>query len=286
MSAEDYEIVRTEQGALALRCMRTGEVMHPGAGALAEAQQLYVEPAQLARRLAQPVPEPLVLLDVGLGAGTNAALALRAALRCPGPRRALHVVSFDCTLDAFAVAQRSASPHAFGYAGELLEMARDALQLGKAAVEGASWELCVGDARETLPRLVDGSADVVFWDPFSPRVDPSLWSVTLFAHLQKKLRAGASVHTYSAATTTRAALLLAGFFVGRGPSSTSKQKRTTLASTSFADLADPLTSAWLDGLRHSPSALPADARPEAMTQLAEHPQWRLARLGRDRSPHA
>ena len=60
------------------------EVMHPVIGPLVEADALYVVPSRLAARLAQTSEAdptaPLVLLDVGLGAGSNAVAAWRVSV--------------------------------------------------------------------------------------------------------------------------------------------------------------------------------------------------------------
>ena len=46
-----HEIVRTRGGALAMRSLADGEVMHPGVGPLVEAEQLYVRQSRLRERL-------------------------------------------------------------------------------------------------------------------------------------------------------------------------------------------------------------------------------------------
>ncbi len=63
--------------------------MHPVVGPLVEAERLYVGPSRLRERLVDGAKDPLVLLDVGLGAGSNAIAAWRAVgvaagVRAPG----------------------------------------------------------------------------------------------------------------------------------------------------------------------------------------------------------
>ena len=89
-----HEVVTTPSGALAMRCRETGETMHPGVGPIVEAEALYVQQSRLAARLAAQSP-PLVLFDIGLGAGSNA-LAARAIAEAAAPGSApLHIVSFE-----------------------------------------------------------------------------------------------------------------------------------------------------------------------------------------------
>jgi queuine tRNA-ribosyltransferase len=212
------------------------------------------------------VSEPLVLLDVGLGAGSNAAFALQAAYAGPAPRRALHVISFDVSLAAFDLALGS-EPEAFGFVGESMRAAHDLRAHGVHQSERVHWTLQLGDLRRTLPLLPPHSADVVFWDPFSPRLSPELWSFHIFSALHRVCRGSATLHTYSAATATRSALLLAGFAVGKGPCVSEKQRRSTQAALRACDLGEPLDASWLRTLRTSTRALPGDAPHDAFDRL-------------------
>src|SRR5688572_7671274 len=45
-----HALVATDGGALAVRCLETDEVMHPGVGPLVEAELLYVRQSRLAER--------------------------------------------------------------------------------------------------------------------------------------------------------------------------------------------------------------------------------------------
>src|SRR5262245_7686328 len=94
----DFELVTLRNGARAVRHLGHGEVMHPSVGPWQEALRLYVEQPRLAERLRQPGP-PLVILDVGLGAATNAVAALtRARELGPERHRALEVISLEVDL--------------------------------------------------------------------------------------------------------------------------------------------------------------------------------------------
>jgi queuine tRNA-ribosyltransferase len=256
MSEPRFEIISTESGAPALRDLLSGEVMHPGRGPLEEAQAIYVAPARLPQRLVEPNPEPLVLLDLGLGAGSNALCALRAAQQLPAGARRLEIISLDLDSAALRHALESEQRAAFGMTDELEQAARSLLARQRYESARASWRLVLGDALAELARLSVDSLDVVFWDPYSPRTNPELWSERAFAAARGLCRAGATLHTYGAATATRSALLLAGFFVGFGPalgskragpraSSAQKQRHATMAATRLEDLARPLDRAWL-----------------------------------------
>ena len=272
-----YEVVRTRAGHLAMRCRQTGEIMHPGVGPLAEAEALYVQQSRLGERLAEATPAPLVLFDVGLGAGSNAVAARSAAQRAPSPDARLEIVSFENDLGALALALEHGP--AFGLTGEHAEAAGALLSRGNHDGQRVAWRLEHGDLLARLEELQAGTtrADVMFWDPFSRRANPTLWTVRAFATARSLARPGCMLFTYSASTATRVALLLAGWAVGAGDATGSKAE-TTAAAVNLADLARPLQPGWLTRLSrpHGDVPLPPDAPPDFAAAIAGLPQFALA----------
>jgi queuine tRNA-ribosyltransferase len=257
------EVVRTRAGALAVRDAESGELMHPGVGPLAEAEALYVRQAGLTLRL----DRPLVLFDVGLGAGSNA-LAARAASegRVEGAR--LEIVSFERDLSAFRLALAEGAP--FGFEGEAGEAGRALLAHGHHQGERTTWRLVLGELPDTLAG--QPLADVVFWDPFSARANPTLWTVAAFRAMRAAAGPTCTLYTYSASTATRAALLLAGWAVGTGEG-TGNKRETTAAAVRVEDLARPLTARWLTRLELPDAPWPADAPADARARVAAAPQF-------------
>jgi tRNA U34 5-methylaminomethyl-2-thiouridine-forming methyltransferase MnmC len=271
------EVVLTRSGARAMLDHASGEVMHPIGGPLAEAARLYVGPSQLEQRLREATSEPLVLLDVGLGAGTLAAAALRVRLGLPAGMRRLEVVSFERNLSALRLALRPEHESAFGWDGPAGEAARALASTGCHDSPTVGWTLRHGDILEQLAREPAASADLAFWDPFSPEANPELWTLAAFRALRRVCRNRASVHTYSGATRVRSALLLAGFAVGIGDK-IADGKYATIAALSGAGLApsvlaQPLDRRWLERLSRSSAPFPSDAPPTAFEQVRGLPQF-------------
>jgi queuine tRNA-ribosyltransferase len=266
--APRFEIVITSQGAPAVRDHEVGEVMHPVVGAAVESERLYVAQSRLRERLAEP-GAPLVLLDVGLGAGANALAALRAG--CAAGARGLEIVSLDRETAALALAASAEGAARLGLSPEEVEACRAILAGGRFERGAVRWRLVRGDLLDTLPAL-DAAAEVVFWDPFSPRADPAPWSLSAFSAARARCAPGATLFTYSTATATRTALLLAGFAVGRGDPSGPKEE-TTAAATDAALLARPLDARWLERVARSSAPFPGDAPPDALSRLRALPQF-------------
>ncbi len=76
--------------------------------------------------------------------------------------------------------------------------------------------LIMGDARETIKTL-DEKFDVVFFDPFSPKNCPELWTKEVFDSVYKVMKKGGKLATYSCARVVRDNLKAAGFKVTDTP---------------------------------------------------------------------
>lgn len=278
----DCEVIVTKTGTHAVRDRVTGEVMHP-MGPATEAQNVYLGPSRLEARLreGQESDPPLVLFDVGLGAASNAIAAWKMSESLPPSARTLRIVSFEHDLGALALALDETHRVAFGLsAPETLVAARALLERGHVETARTRWTLRFGDFATQLAQA-DALADVVFWDMFSAGVNPGLWTEATFRALFDRCTEGATVHTYSAATSARSALLLAGFAVGVG-GPTGERAQTTIAAVNVRALERPLDARWLERLARSSAPFPADVAGDAAAQLdarariAAHPQFRAA----------
>jgi queuine tRNA-ribosyltransferase len=270
--ALDCEVVVTRGGARAMLDRKTGEVMHPGVGPVTEARELYVRASRLFERLVEPAQGPLVLLDVGLGAGSNAAAAVSAWESLGRGARPLELVSFDRSLSALKLALHDENAASFGFSQRAREAALT-IMTGSYSHGGLSWRLRLGELPTTFREEPSSRVELVFWDPFSPRQNPELWSVRAFRELHRLCARSVTVHTYSSATATRSALLLAGFFVGLGDRAGDKQANTTVAALELERLARPLDARWLERLGRSSAPFPSDAPNDALARIAAHPQF-------------
>jgi queuine tRNA-ribosyltransferase len=260
----DCEVVVTRSGAEAIRDKITGQLMHPVVGPGVESERLYVGPSRLRDRVRE---RRIVVLDVGLGAASNAIAAWRVAA---GGGHGIDLVSFDRSTAALALALDHAS--AFGLVGEAGDAARTILARGAHEAPHARWRFVLGDVTTTLDAEAALDADVVYWDPFSPRVNAELWTMRAFAALRRHCADGATVHTYSGATSTRSALALAGFAIGEGVA-LDDGRTTTVAATRPDDLARPFDRRWLDRVARSSAPFPPDAPPDALERIRGLPQF-------------
>lgn len=282
MSDESLEVVMLPSGVRAMRDHRCGQTMHCGTGPGVEPVEVYVVPSRLEARLEEAAhdgSDELSLFDIGLGAASNALAALRVSEARERRAPVLSITSFDNETGPLELALGDEHRAAFGFDdAPLAELARALLDTGEARTERSTWQLREGDLLEQLGREADASADIVFWDMYSPRVSAHLWTVDAFRLLHSKCRDGATVHTYAASTSVRCAMLLAGFHVGRGVA-TGDRGETTIAAMRLDDLSTPLGADWLGRLERSSAPFPPGmeaserARAELLATIAARPQF-------------
>jgi queuine tRNA-ribosyltransferase len=182
------------------------------------------------------------------------------------------LVSFERDLGALELALDHHHPSDFALDGENGEAARALLAHGRHETERTCWRLHHGDLREALARETC-LADIVFWDPFSPKANPDLWTIAAFATVRRVANARATLFTYSASTAVRSALLLADWAVGVGDS-IGEKAATTAAAVAVADLAHPLDRKWPSRLSRPDAPLPSDAPTDIAARISALPQFR------------
>lgn len=276
-NASTHELFVNENGTTTLLDKTCGETMHSKIGPKAEALELYITQSKLSQRLnASPTTKPLVLFDVGLGAGTNALAALQLAKALP-QARTLHVVSFETQISGFALALQNRAQFPFfegleSAAAELLEKKSWHSPDGK-----LQWTLHEASFLEAVKNCAQ--PEVVFFDFYSPKVNPELWGIHTFQKILALKKSGEPIdlYTYCASTRVRVAMLLAGFYVGYGQATQAKRD-TTCASTQKSALTKLLDAKWLTQVSNSHLPFPADwetlqEKDALMQAFQKHPQF-------------
>jgi hypothetical protein len=265
----DFERVVLRSGESSIRELRSGEIMHPGLGPRREAELLYVEQTRLAARLADAKPGPVRVLDVGLGAATNALAVLACSQRAAG--RPVDLTSLE--QDEGPLRLALSAPAAFPWQAEYRGPLEALLEGGEIRLGRLRWRWPRGDALEQLATL-GAAQDVICFDPFSPEANPALWTVEALGRFRAWLAPGGILSTYSASTRTRVTLLLAGFWVGAGRAAAAKTE-TTVASDGPDALEQPLGPRWLQRWKRSTARAPhgAELTADLEERIRSHPQF-------------
>jgi tRNA U34 5-methylaminomethyl-2-thiouridine-forming methyltransferase MnmC len=83
--------------------------------------------------------------------------------------------------------------------------------------KGNQISVLLGDALETMYTLEESAFDRIFFDPFSPKKQPEMWTEEVFLQMFNSLKPEGKLSTYSCAALVRKNLKKAGFHVIDGP---------------------------------------------------------------------
>ncbi len=291
----DYEIVQLRNGTCSVRSLADAETFHPGIGPIAEAEALYVRQLQLPERVANSNDE-FVLWDVGLGAAANALTAIRlihehlSNLKTNDESsftKSLRIISFDQTSAAaqFALQHSQELHYPVGFESLLLDLIQKHYATWNESTLKVEWTLKLGDFPKWLAKNCDSTLPTphaILFDPHSPKKNPSMWTVELFSNLFRALdpERPCALANFTRSTLARTAMLLGGFYVGRGHASGLKEE-TTVAANGPELLNEPLDRSWLERAKRSGSAEPlregyyrqSPLTQETLELLQRHPQF-------------
>jgi len=264
-----HEVVHTRLGVPAVRDRALGEVMHPVIGPAVESERLYVA----SRGCEHAWPEadlPSYCSTSGSGRserpGRLARLGGGAAGIAPARDRELRA-----DLAPLSLALSPEASAALGLSGAAAAAARTLLAEGRCATPRTLWRLVPGDALEALAGEA-ALAEVVFWDPFSPRRTPRCGRWPL---LRGPRPIGHSRHALHLQHRHRDALRPAAGWLLRGRR---RPERTEGGDHACRDRSGRPPPAARRGLAPPPRALeralPPDAPPDALDRIRGHPQFR------------
>lgn len=203
----------TDDGSFTFFSEEFGETFHSQAGAKAEAFTKFSQVTGLALR---SQCGDLRLLDVCYGLGYNTAAALETIWAAnPSCRIEVYGLELDETVPLAAIAP----PFITGWSSAV-QAALEAIALShQFTTPLLQATLLIGDARQTIQHLAQTGfqADAIFFDPFSPRRCPQLWTVEFFTQVVRCLVTNGTLATYSRSAAVRTAMQAAGLQIGTIP---------------------------------------------------------------------
>jgi len=201
------KIVSTPDGSKTIYSERFSEHYHSTFGAASESNHVFIEAGYLTSTV-----DPVSVLDIGFGTGLNAWLTLQQAGR-------LHRQTCYEAIELYPIDELA-----------VCELSNDSLFR---SLHTASWEQPV----EITPDFVlhkrkndllyisfTRKFDVVYFDAFSPAVQPEMWNRDIFADLYAAMNPGALLTTYCAKGEVRRILKSVGFAVERLPGPVGKRE--------------------------------------------------------------
>lgn len=233
------ELVQTSDGSWTLKHHSHGQDFHSFEGAKFEAWQLYIEASGINQRFNASIDgvQPIEVLDVGLGLGYNAAATVAAWLNghgCESLR--LTSLEIDDNLVQELIGGNAAWCDGWDEAWllgprHLKNIAPDrwqALLKHPVTSETLNWEIVVGDGN-AVPLTPPRPYNYIWQDPFTPELNPGMWSEAWFSKVRESSAKDAMLMTYSVSRVVKDALSAAGWVAERFP--TPGKKRHWLRAT-------------------------------------------------------
>ena len=201
----ERRLVVTGDGSHSFLLPTLGEQYHSSHGAIVEARTVFIRYGY--EHAAAGGREPLRILEVGFGTGLNALLTWERN------RREQRTVSYTA-LEPWPLAPELIAQLNYG---AFLEAPAPEVFV---AMHGSAWgrpqsfgeRFSLLKLRTGLEQFEpSGLYDLVYYDAFSPAVEPDLWTASVFGRICSYLSPGALLVTYCAKGTVKRNLKAAGF---------------------------------------------------------------------------
>jgi len=201
-----YKKVETGDKSITFISSKYDEAYHSLTGAKEEAFKKYSEPCKI-KDLAKK--GQVIILDVCFGLGYNSAAALETALNS-NPKCKVKIVALEND-EGILKKALELEPEIEHY-----DKIKQAIKNKEYEDKQIKIKIIIKDARESI-KEIKTKFDAVFFDPFSPRKCPELWTAEFFSDVNKAMKKGAILATYSCAKSVRKNMEKAGFIVKDGP---------------------------------------------------------------------
>ena len=196
----NMKFVKTKDGSYTAFNESAGEHYHTVSGAVEEAFEKHV--------IALGIENGMHILDFCFGLGYNSIAACKdhVNLQIIGLENDIKIMEAMKDIEIPDILKSEFAP--FRNIAESLDVTDN---------NNNRIQILLGDALQRIDKLPDGVFDRIFFDPFSPKKHPEMWSEVIFQKIYNKMKSGAKLSTYSCAKQIRKNLISTGFKVMDGP---------------------------------------------------------------------
>ena len=226
------KIIKTEDGLHTIYSAKYNETYHSKHGVLQEAQHVFLDGCDIAEKMYSK--QEISILEIGFGTGFNffltAGLAVHKKAKLFYYAIEKDLLSYDDLIELNHHIQFSDSPVWQDFSIWRKEVIGN-LKNGSYSFIHRNIELkliCENALDINFPHM---AFDAVYLDPFSPDVNPELWTVSFFRKIKLSMKTGAKLSTYSAKGRVKRALLEAGFMVEKLPGPKGKREMLVASKT-------------------------------------------------------
>ena len=199
----DISLILTKDGSYTFRNDSLGEPYHSINGAITESMHVFIN-----RGLKEHQGSDLRIFEVGFGTGLNALLSLICSETC-------NISINYSAIELYPLGKCKWSLLNYG------DFCPPEYSTFMGLLHMAEWEIPVAITKKFVIRKiradilnyddVDTYYDIVYFDAFSPEIQPELWNIEMFRKIYSMMNWNGILVTYSAKGDVRRALEAAGF---------------------------------------------------------------------------
>jgi tRNA U34 5-methylaminomethyl-2-thiouridine-forming methyltransferase MnmC len=215
----------TGDGSLTIHLPEWNEQYHSKHGAIAEALHVFIA-SGLHHAIAKNPSKDLSILEMGFGTGLNAFLTLLQSKK--------HKINIRYTgVEAYPIEKSEVGQ--LNYAKLVNESKESFTRLHEIPWNenvSISDHFQLHKQKRQFSEVQDKNLyDLIYFDAFGPRVQPELWTETIFEAMYSTCTAGGVLVTYSAKGSVRRAMESVGFVVERLPGPPGKREMLRASKT-------------------------------------------------------
>lgn len=212
----EREIIRTKDGSTTIHIKDWDECYHSKHGAIQEAQHVFIK-----NGLALYQNQSVSILEIGFGTGLNAFITYLESKKLDLEINYVGVEAYPVSISELS---------AMNYVSELNADDKNAIFN---LFHESNWEekvvidpfFTITKRQQFFEEITDCEQyDLIYFDAFGYRVQPDLWSTSIFKKMYAALRPGGKLVTYAARGVVKRSMIEVGFTVEKLPGPPGKRE--------------------------------------------------------------
>jgi tRNA U34 5-methylaminomethyl-2-thiouridine-forming methyltransferase MnmC len=212
----EREIIRTKDGSTTIHIKDWDECYHSKHGAIQEAQHVFIK-----NGLALYQNQSVSILEIGFGTGLNAFITYLESKKLDLEINYVGVEAYPVSISELS---------AMNYVSELNADDKNAIFN---LFHESNWEekvvidpfFTITKRQQFFQEITDCEQyDLIYFDAFGYRVQPDLWSTSIFKKMHTALRPGGKLVTYAARGVVKRSMIEVGFTVEKLPGPPGKRE--------------------------------------------------------------
>lgn len=212
----EREIIRTKDGSTTIHIKDWDECYHSKHGAIQEAQHVFIK-----NGLALYQNQSVSILEIGFGTGLNAFITYLESKNLDLEINYVGVEAYPVSISELS---------AMNYVSELNADDKNAIFN---LFHESNWEekvvidpfFTITKRQQFFEEITDCEQyDLIYFDAFGYRVQPDLWSTSIFKKMHAALRPGGKLVTYAARGVVKRSMIEVGFTVEKLPGPPGKRE--------------------------------------------------------------